>query len=179
MGHLDVLRRAHNKASLQKQGTTNVAVRSVGVMPQRRQWGSGVMLSFLDQEKVCAIIRKRREFEAVLDPDSSGTAFDASGEGYASTLTMANAEPIRTELTALIEALDVNEARELEALLFVGRGDFARDEWSAALQQARTRSASGARPCDYIADMPMAADYLEDGLVVFDLFCEEPQHRAA
>ena len=136
------------------------------------------MLSALNPDKVCFIIQKTRELEAVLEPDSSEDGSNATDDKFVAALTTANAEPVRAELKGFIEAFDIDELTELQALLFVGRGDFARDEWPAAMQQARDRMASGPRPADYISDMPMAADYLDDGLAALDLSCKSFDDRA-
>jgi hypothetical protein len=66
------------------------------------------------------------------------------------------------ELRALIEDLNVDEAAELVALAWVGRGDYDASEWSEALNAARQQSAR--RTARYLMGMPMLGDYLEEGL---------------
>jgi hypothetical protein len=66
------------------------------------------------------------------------------------------------ELRALIEDLNVDEAAELVALAWVGRGDYDASEWSEALTAARQQSAR--RAARYLMGMPMLGDYLEEGL---------------
>ncbi len=66
------------------------------------------------------------------------------------------------ELRALIQDLNVDEAAELVALVWLGRGDYDASEWADALTAARQRNArSTAR---YLMGMPMLGDYLEEGL---------------
>ena len=66
------------------------------------------------------------------------------------------------ELRALIEDLNIDEASELVALAWVGRGDYDAAEWADALAAARQQSAR--RTARYLLGMPMLGDYLEEGL---------------
>lgn len=66
------------------------------------------------------------------------------------------------ELRELIQDLNVDEASELVALAWVGRGDYDASEWSDALAAARQQSAR--RTARYLMGMPMLGDYLEEGL---------------
>lgn len=66
------------------------------------------------------------------------------------------------ELKELIEDLNVDEAAELVALAWVGRGDFGREEWNDAVSEARQRG--NRKTASYLMGMPMLGDYLEDGL---------------
>ena len=67
------------------------------------------------------------------------------------------------ELRALIGDLNVDEAAELIALAWIGRGDFDASEWSDAVAEARQRG-QGRRASRYLLGMPMLGDWLEDGL---------------
>jgi hypothetical protein len=66
------------------------------------------------------------------------------------------------ELRALIDDLNVDEASELVALAWVGRGDYDASEWKDALEAARQQSPR--RTSRYLMGMPMLGDYLEEGL---------------
>ena len=66
------------------------------------------------------------------------------------------------ELRALIGDLNVDEAAELVALTWVGRGDFSGNEWAEAVAEARQRSNN--RTANYLLGMPMLGDWLEEGL---------------
>ena len=66
------------------------------------------------------------------------------------------------ELRALIADLNVDEAAELVALAWLGRGDYDASEWSEALEEARRRG--NRRTAAYLLGMPMLGDYLEEGL---------------
>lgn len=66
------------------------------------------------------------------------------------------------ELRELIDDLNVDEAAELIALAWVGRGDYDAREWAEALSEARQRV--NRRTAGYLMGMPMLGDWLEEGL---------------
>ena len=66
------------------------------------------------------------------------------------------------ELRELINDLNVDEAAELVALAWVGRGDYDASEWADALAAARERT--NRRTAKYLLGMPLLADWLEEGL---------------
>lgn len=66
------------------------------------------------------------------------------------------------ELRELIDDLNVDEAAELVALAWIGRGDYDAAEWSEAVAEARRRGNS--RTAIYLLGMPMLGDWLEEGL---------------
>ncbi len=66
------------------------------------------------------------------------------------------------ELRELINDLNVDEAAELIALMWIGRGDYDASEWSEALAEARQRG--NRRTAKYLLGMPMLGDWLEEGL---------------
>ena len=68
----------------------------------------------------------------------------------------------REELRELIRDLNVDEAAELIALMFIGRGDFEAGEWNEAMTEARQRG--NRRTAAYLMGMPMLGDWLDDGL---------------
>ncbi|AEH86846.1 DUF3775 domain-containing protein [Mesorhizobium opportunistum] len=66
------------------------------------------------------------------------------------------------EFRELINDLNVDEAAELIALAWVGRGDYDAAEWSDAVTAARERA--NRRTAKYLLGMPLLADWLEEGL---------------
>jgi hypothetical protein len=66
------------------------------------------------------------------------------------------------ELRELIGDLNVDEAAELVALAWIGRGDYDASEWADALAAARERPHR--RTAKYLLGMPTLADWLEEGL---------------
>ena len=69
-----------------------------------------------------------------------------------------------TELRELIDDLNVDEAAELVALVWVGRGDYSASEWTEAVAEARANSDKSTS--NYLLGMPMLSDWLEEGLEV-------------
>ena len=65
------------------------------------------------------------------------------------------------ELRQIIRELNVDEAAELIALTWIGRGDYEPTEFAEAIAEARQRNY---RPIRYLLGMPMLGDWLEEGL---------------
>jgi hypothetical protein len=66
------------------------------------------------------------------------------------------------EFRELINDLNVDEAAELVALAWVGRGDYEASEWVDAVAAARERA--NRRTAKYLLGLPQLADWLEEGL---------------
>ncbi|MCV0429852.1 MAG: DUF3775 domain-containing protein [Roseibium sp.] len=71
------------------------------------------------------------------------------------------------ELRELIEDLNVDEAAELVAVTWIGRGDFEAEDFQQAVDEARERAVGST--AKYLLGMPLFADYLEAGLDALDL----------
>jgi hypothetical protein len=96
------------------------------------------------------------EHEVELDGDTRDNHHhDGLAEEKAENLTT-------RELRALINDLNVDEAAELVALAWIGRGDYDACEWAEALDEARRRD--NRRTAKYLLGMPMLGDWLEEGL---------------
>jgi len=68
------------------------------------------------------------------------------------------------ELLTTIEDLEPDQQVSLVALMWLGRGDFALDEWVQALTHAG--AAHNSRTAQYLIATPLLADYLEEGLAM-------------
>ncbi|MEX0346009.1 MAG: DUF3775 domain-containing protein [Rhizobiaceae bacterium] len=124
----------------------------------------------IDPETVRLFILKARAISAAVNDD-----YD-DGHEHEVELTEANTEGhhhdglaeeeegnlTEQELRALIGDLNVDEATELVALAWVGRGDFTGREWAEALAEARQNANKSA--ANYLLGMPMLGDWLEEGL---------------
>ncbi|MDX8481358.1 DUF3775 domain-containing protein [Mesorhizobium sp. VK24D] len=66
------------------------------------------------------------------------------------------------EFRELINDLNVDEAAELVALAWIGRGDYEASEWVDAVAAARERA--NKRTAKYLLGLPQLADWLEEGL---------------
>lgn len=133
------------------------------------------MLDSLNPEKVCFVIYKTRELHGAME-ESEEDGSNPTDDNFAAALTTANDNPVRAELRAFLQALDQDESNELVALCWLGRGDFTKEEWSDALSAAAERA--GPKATDYLLEMEGLADYLDDGLAVFELGCEDFTDRA-
>jgi hypothetical protein len=66
------------------------------------------------------------------------------------------------ELRELIGDLNVDEAAELVALMWIGRGDYDAAEFAEAVAEARSRG--NRRTAKYLLGFPLLGDWLEEGL---------------
>lgn len=66
------------------------------------------------------------------------------------------------ELRAAIRELNEDEAAELVALMWIGRGDFEPAEFKLAVEEAKGRA--DIKPWRYLLDRPLLGEWLEDGL---------------
>ena len=122
-------------------------------------------------DKVCFILIKAREFEAqeeVVEPDPGSNPID---EGFRGTLDAYGDDPTFEEIKAFIDSLNEDEQAELVALAWLGRDDYALEDWGRAVADAKERH-SGATSA-YLLGMPMLPDYLEAGLNQFGRNCDE------
>lgn len=123
----------------------------------------------INTEKVCFVIVKARELASEdegLEPDAS----NPSDDKFVSVLTDSAYESVRAELAAYIDAMDEDEQSELIALSWIGRGEFAAEEWLTAVSEARGRR--GRSTSKYLLENPLLASHLEYGLAEFDESCE-------
>lgn len=95
------------------------------------------------------------EHEVELDDDARQTHHH---EGLAEEETEDQTE---RELRQLVRGLNVDEAAELIALTWIGRGDYDAAEFADAVREARQRDY---KPSRYLLGMPMLGDWLEEGL---------------
>src|SRR3954454_2450338 len=83
----------------------------------------------ISAEKVTFIIEKAREFdvkEAASDPDSGSNPSD---DDEIDVLEDINSDPVASELTGFIGAMNEDEQLDLVTLMWIGRGDGTVDEW--------------------------------------------------
>lgn len=125
----------------------------------------------ISPEKVCFVVVKAREFEAKdieTEPDPGSNPLD---DGAAAVLEDHGDDPVLEELTSFIDSLSQDEQVDLVALAWLGRGDFASDDWSAVREDAA--AAHNQRTASYLLGMPLLPDYLEEGLSLLGYSCQE------
>ncbi len=128
----------------------------------------------LSVDKVRMLAQKARAMVEAVD-DSYEDGHEGDVEFDADTLSDAHAhdglveeeadDPSENELRQLIDDLNVDEAAELVAIAWLGRGDFDVTDFDQAVSQARERSRNSTS--NYLLGMPMLADFLEAGLDAF------------
>lgn len=124
----------------------------------------------IDPDTVRLFVLKARAVSAGLNDDYDGgheheiEVDDLIRDGHRhDALSEEEAEDMtEEELRELIDDLNVDEAAELVALAWVGRGDYEAAEWLQAVEAARARATS--KTSKYLLGMPMLGDWLEEGL---------------
>jgi hypothetical protein len=125
----------------------------------------------ISTEKVAAILTIARRFDVkdvVTDSDSSSNASD---DAMLSVLEDHSDDPARTELVAMIRALNEDEQVDLVALTWLGRGDGDLDDWEDL--RAEAARAHNRRTAEYLSGIPLLSDYLEEALAQFGHSPEE------
>ena len=131
---------------------------------------SGVELD-VSVEKVCYIIVKAREFDAKVDTAEPDPGSNPGDDDERIVLEDYEDDATLQELRDAIDALNEDEAIDVIAMAWVGRGDFDVEEWdeARALAAERHRLRSSA----YLTGMPALGDYLEEGLSQLGYSCED------
>jgi hypothetical protein len=122
-------------------------------------------------ERLCYIIVKAREFDAKVEPMDQDPGSNPSDDGMRVVLEDYGDDPTLAELMGAIRSLDEDEVIEVTALVWLGRGDFSREEWADALELAQERHNS--RSAEYLVGIPNLGDCLEDGLSQLGLSIED------
>ena len=125
----------------------------------------------ISPEKAFAILTKARQFDVkdgVSEPDPGSNASD---DMMLSVLEDHGDDPVRSELVAMIRALNEDEQVDLVALAWLGRGDGDLSDWDDLRSEAAR--AHNKRTAEYLLGMPILADYLEEALSQFGHTAEE------
>jgi hypothetical protein len=112
--------------------------------------------------KVAHIIIRAREYDVKVGAwgdasDNYDTEDDAD-----SILEDLQGDATRDELAEFISNLNDDEKYSLVALLWVGRESFSSQEFSEALETARSEKIN--KTAEYLLGIPLLSNYLEDGL---------------
>lgn len=113
-------------------------------------------------EQLAYIVEKAREFDAETAPADPEAGASPDDRTENSILEATADNPTEQELTAALSSLDDDQRVEILALMWLGRGDFTREEWRDAVAQARETHNEG--EISYLMGTPLLADYLEAGL---------------
>ena len=121
-------------------------------------------------ETVCRLIDLAREFHAqeqVVIPEQPD---NPSGDWAQQVLAAHAGDATFQEFRADVLDLEPDQQNQLVALLWLGRGDYALDEWNEAVAYA----AENASPttAEYLIAHPQLADYLIEGLGLHGYSCD-------
>jgi hypothetical protein len=120
-------------------------------------------------DKIRSLIVEARRLdvkEGDTDPDSGSNPID---DGETDVLAdeavdEGGEDGTEAEFRGMIDAMNEDEAADLLALLYVGRGDYEVDEWDTARQLAGERNAASGDLADYLLGIPNLGDLLDEGL---------------
>jgi len=113
-------------------------------------------------EKVGHVIVKAREYGAKVGAWNDNAEEGDAEEDPSAILEDFADDPTSTELASFIGALNDDEQASLVALAWIGRGTYEADEFTEAVETARSERANAT--ANYLRGMPLLADYLEEGL---------------
>lgn len=128
----------------------------------------------ISPEKVCFVIIKAREFDAkdiVTEPD---TGSNPSDDKMIAVLEDHRDDPVVEELTSFISNLSEDEQIDLVTLVWLGRDDNTIEDWQTLREEAaRAHSTRTTQTAHYLLGMPLLGDYLEEGLSLLGVSCED------
>jgi Protein of unknown function (DUF3775) len=125
----------------------------------------------ISPEKLCYIIIKAREFDAKVEPMDLDPGSNPSDDGNRAVLEDYGDDPTLAELRDAISSLNEDEVVEVIAMVWLGRGDFNREEWADALELARERH--NRRSAQYLVGIPNLGDCLEEGAAQLGISIED------
>ena len=120
----------------------------------------------LNRDTVQFIIDKAHEFherDEVTFPDEPESANEDWSRQMASDFS---GDPYYGELKSTVEDLEPDQQVSLVSLMWVGRGDYSLAEWEEAIDHAK--DSWNEHTADYLIGTSLLADYLAEGLEIFD-----------
>jgi hypothetical protein len=111
-------------------------------------------------------VRELVDYFRLLDGKEGAGGYEDGIDGYEDGAlhvleTLAD-DGTEEQIRGVIDGLNVDEQADLVALVWVGRGDFEKQEWPVAKKRALERATRTAR---YLVGIPNVGDLLEEGLV--------------
>ncbi len=122
-------------------------------------------------ESLCFIIAKSREFqskEEVVIPDDPSSP---SEDWALQVLADHGGGFLLREICQLIGEMSQRQRAELIALMWVGRGDYAIEDWETAVDDAI--GDYSVRAAGYLLAHPMVSDDLQEGLLAHGYSCND------
>ncbi|MDT8387111.1 MAG: DUF3775 domain-containing protein [Thiogranum sp.] len=124
----------------------------------------------LNPESVCNLISHARLFhskEGLVLPDVPDSPADDWG---LEALETHEHDSAFTEFKNTLTDLEPDQQQAVVALMWLGRGEFAVDEWDMALEAARESWTENT--AEYLIAHPQLADFLLEGLDLLGYDCE-------
>jgi len=126
----------------------------------------------INPEHVCVFIMKARQINVKEVSGNEDEGSDGPDDGMRGVLQEDPEDDTRQELGDMIDSLNEEEAAELIAMCWIGRGDFDVAEFAAA-KQAALDDRPGTSTSSYLLGLALLADYLDEGLNALGYSCGE------
>lgn len=125
----------------------------------------------VNPDTVCRLIELARSFHVREPAGIPEEASNAADDWTQSMLSDHKDNSSYAEFESIVKDLDPDLQQEVVALMWIGRGDYALDEWESVVKQARDQwSTETAR---YLIEHPLLADQLLEGLEMHGYECNE------
>ena len=135
----------------------------------RRAAGSGDVPELgISTEKVCSLIEILREYAGRELPTATRDVSEGD-DGPMESMEDRADDPSLDEAREFIAGLSLDERITLQALLWVGRGDYGLDEWPSALAEARRRDST--KDLDFALAEELTPSEFAEGLAAFGRSC--------
>jgi len=124
----------------------------------------------VNPDTVCFLIDKARVFhgkEEIVLPDVPDSPTEDWG---LQALADHVGDSTFQEFKSTFENLEPDQQQSVVALFWVGRGDFDKEEWDQAFEEAQANWTDST--AEYLMAHPLLADYLSEGLELFDYRCD-------
>ena len=118
----------------------------------------------LNPDTVRFIIDKAREFHVKEEVTIPEEPLSPSDDWARQILADHADDPSYQEAKSTIDDLEPDQQVTLVALMWLGRGDYAADEWDNAVENAQ--DSWNERTAEYLLGTPLVADFLSEGLDV-------------
>lgn len=125
----------------------------------------------INPDIVCNIILKAHELGIKDDLYFPGDPESPSDGDWNQILAEYREDFTYLELKNLINDLEPDQQDTIIALMYIGRGDFERDQWQSAIEAAHLIGSEFR--ADYLISKSLLADYLQEGLAKFDFSCDK------
>ena len=126
----------------------------------------------VNPDTVCRLIELAQAYhvrEPAAFPDEGGNPVDDWSQEMLSDHDDNTSDD---EFETTLADLDPAQQQEVVALLWLGRGDYALEEWDDIVQQAKEQWSP--ETAQYLLSHPLLADQLREGLELHGYGCEEP-----